>query len=182
MSFTDPGIQVFVSRLLSRFRNPTAQLVVAEAVWDELLDELCRRGQGRRESGAFLLGPDGSTHPRRVSGAVYYDDLDPDCLTGGISFRGSAYGRLWGECIERRLQVVADVHTHPGPWVSQSPTDRAHPMLGEANHIALIVPNFARGEIDAGVIGVHTYLGEGRWRSAIGAEAARQMKIERRRS
>lgn len=176
-------MQGFVNKLRERFRRSDPLVVVGSAVWHELLSELAARGRGFRESGAFLLGPAPTNgNPRCVSDAVYYDDLDPTSLTGGISFSGSAYGHLWDECEERGLTVVADVHTHPGPWIGQSSIDRAHPMLAQTGHIALIVPDFAQRDVGADEVGVHQYLGEGEWRSAIGAAAAAALKIERRKS
>ena len=52
-----------------------------------MIAELGRRGNGRRESGAFLLC-DRAGDQRTVTRVVYLDDLDPDCLTGGIEFNG----------------------------------------------------------------------------------------------
>lgn len=172
----------FVNRLLERFRRRTPALLVVEAaLWDELLTELAIRGKGVRESGAFLLGvAPVNGAPRRVADVVYYDDLDPASLTGNISFGGFAYGRLWDECEARGLAVVADVHTHPAPWVAQSSTDREHPMLAQSGHIALIVPDFAQRHVGAHEVGVHEYLGETQWQSTLGAEAAARLKIERR--
>ena len=45
-------------------------------------------------------------------------------------------------CKARGLTVVADVHTHPS-GAEQSGSDRAHPIIARAGHLALIVPNFA---------------------------------------
>jgi len=175
----------FGNRLLDRLRRAFARrralVNVDELLWDELLRELALRGRGVRESGAFLLGPppmDGS--PRRAVAAAYYDDLDPASLTGGISFSGSAYGRLWDVCDQRGLAVVADVHTHPGPYVGQSSTDRAHPMLAQRGHVALIVPNFAQEPVGPAQVGVHEYLGDGEWRSALGHQAQFALRIETR--
>lgn len=149
------------------------------ALWQRVIEQLGERGRGERESGAFLLGPSLDVRPRQVTDAVYYDDLDPDSLTGAIAFDGSAYGRLWDECERRGLRVVADVHTHPGSGVRQSRIDRAHPMLPSAGHVALIVPDFARQVVPASAVGVHQYLGDGLWRSHVGRDAERQLEIKK---
>ena len=49
---------------------------------------------------------------------------------------------LWDICKRRGLTVVADVHVHPG-GAGQSDSDRDHPMISRAGHIALILPDFA---------------------------------------
>jgi proteasome lid subunit RPN8/RPN11 len=174
---------VFASKLHDLLVRSAPLVVVDGRLWDELIAELAERGRGERESGAFLLGQrHANGRARRILGAVYYDELDERSLTGGISFDGAAYGRLWDACAEKGLGVVADVHTHPGPWVAQSSIDRAHPMIAQAGHIALIVPDFARRPAVARKVGVHEYLGDGRWRSSLGSAAARRLRIERTRS
>jgi len=141
-------------------------------IWNAIVDELARRADGRRESGAFLLGR--LRHRRReVLDAVYYDDLAPGSLAAGaILFPGSAYGALWRICRERELQVVADVHTHPGLAV-QSPIDGAHPMIAETGHIALILPRSARRPFGDGEIGIYEYLGRHTWKDHSGPRAQR---------
>jgi proteasome lid subunit RPN8/RPN11 len=152
------------------------RLAFNRSLWDGLIAELADRGQGRRESGAFLLGRvDGEL--TRLVDAIYYDDLDPHCLTGGISLASWAYGPLWQICEQIGLGVVADVHTHPGSSVGQSSIDRAHPMISMAGHVALIIPNFARGVITPRDVGVHDYLGEGRWKSHHGDDAAERFLV-----
>jgi proteasome lid subunit RPN8/RPN11 len=163
-----------ISRLIKR----RSRLRIRSDLWDELIAELGRRGQGRRESGAFLLAAaDGDR--RRVVRVVYLDDLDPTCLNGAISFRGPAYGKLWALCRREQLTVVADVHTHPGRCVRQSPIDRANPMIAEAGHVALIVPEFAQGAVAPGDVGIHLYHGDHRWTSLFGRGAKRALYIGR---
>lgn len=127
--------------------------------WKRFLEELARRGEARRESGAFLLADrDG----RQVRAVAYYDDLDAHCLTGGIRFASSGFTELWRICEQRGLKVVGDVHTHPGPWVMQSDIDATNPMIARVGHVAIIVPNYGRAVPVAGC-GIHIYLGSRRW-------------------
>ncbi len=131
-----------------------------------------RRGEGRRESGAFLLG-DLDGERRAVERFVFYDDLDPRCLdTGIVVFDGSKYPLLWRLCRETGLKVVADVHTHPGP-ARQSASDRANPMIAKPGHVALIVPDLARRAVGASELGVYEYEGDHRWRDHSGHEAGK---------
>jgi hypothetical protein len=153
-----------------------AKLRFPRRLWRDLVAELGRRGGGTRESGAFLLTPrvfDG----RRVTRVVYFDDLDPSCLTGGITLAGAAFPRLWDLCDQHRVRVAGDVHTHPGGWVGQSPIDRDNPMLARVGHLALIIPDLAQQPVRAGQVGVHEYLGDEGWRSAHGSAAARLLYI-----
>lgn len=147
------------------------ELIFNDGLWQRLLTGLAERGGGRRESGAFLLGHLAGERAE-VTGLAFYDDLDPGCLTGGISFASEAYGRLWDLCAEQDVQVVGDAHTHPSRVVDQSALDQAHPMISMSGHVALIFPSFARGEIALRDIGLHDYLGNGNWHAVQGEEVA----------
>lgn len=146
--------------------------------WKALLSELQRRGEGWRESGAFLCSPAAGKRPD-VTRVVYFDDLDPGCLNGGIHIVGTAYSKLWDICEAEHLRVVGDVHTHPGPGVAQSSIDANSPALARAGHVALIVPNLAAGDIDPSTIGVHLYRGDAGWQSWFNRKAARRFAVRR---
>jgi hypothetical protein len=147
------------------------------AFWGELLENLRERGGGVRESGAFLLGA-GDGARRTARRIVLYDDLDQNCLDDGyVRFDGRCYGRLWEICAQESLSVVADAHTHPyGP--GQSHSDKTHPMVSIPGHIALIVPDFAQGEISAADVGVYVYRGRYRWTAYRGRGAAAVLEIK----
>jgi hypothetical protein len=121
--------------------------------WWRLVRQLRRRGGGRRESGAFLLGrrdERGGT----ISAFVFYDDIDPGALSRGyVHLAGAALNKVWERCTATGLEVLADVHTHPGR-ADQSPSDQEHPMIAIRGHTALIIPNFARTALNLRAIGV----------------------------
>ena len=158
-------------------RGRDALLRMKRSKWREMVAELGRRGRGERESGAFLLG-DRDGDRRTVTQVAYFDDLDPNCLTGGISFNGLAYSKLWDLCEAEKKVVIGDIHTHPGGWVGQSDIDSANPMLAQEGHIALIIPEYASRSIDPQEVGVHRYDGEG-WQTWTTAQAARRLFIRR---
>jgi proteasome lid subunit RPN8/RPN11 len=109
---------------------------------------------------------------------VYYDDIDPGCLTGGINLNGLAFSRLWDICAAESRRVIADVHTHPGGTVSQSNIDAANPMIAQAGHVALIIPHLATRPVRARHVGMHRYDGTS-WRSWTHHQAARRLFIGR---
>ena len=158
-------------------RAPQPKLRIGVALWEDLLRGLRERGGGIRESGAFLLGT-GDGAERSATRIVLYDDLDPNCLNEGyVRFDGRHYGRLWEFCGRDSLSVVGDVHTHPyGP--GQSHSDKMHPMVSIAGHIALIVPNYAQGVISAADVGVYVYRGRYRWGKYRGRRAAMVLHIQ----
>ena len=155
-----------------------ALLRIHPVLWKTLLDELAARGEGWRESGAFLLTPkDGDR--RRVSEIVYFDNLDPNALRGGIRLRSIAFSRLWRRCRDRRLGVVADVHTHPGTWIGQSAIDKSNPMIARPGHYAIIIPELARGSRDPRDAGFHIYRGDAGWEEYFHAAAAWRLYVWR---
>ena len=138
------------------------RLVCPSDVWDAGVAELRRRAGGRRESGAFLLGTAGR-RTRRIAEFLYYDDVDPACLRNGIvEIDGRKLGKVWRRCRETGLTVVADVHVHPGGH-GQSESDRANPVMVEAGHLAIILPDFASRRMRPGGFGVYEHLGSRRW-------------------
>ena len=151
---------------------PDHRLSCSSRLWRTLLRELALRGEGQRESGAFLLGK--RLGERRViHGFICYDDLDPHCLDSGIVvFDGVGYGPLWQHCRKTQLEVVADVHTHGGP-ARQSSADRDHPMIATPGHVALIVPSFDQHPVGASDLGVYEYQGNHCWQNYSGRAARR---------
>jgi len=148
--------------IMRRLVSPDHEISCSWFLWRRLIAGLRARGEGTHESGAFLLGHRDDRRGR-ISMFVLYDDLDPHCLdTGIVHFDGRYFGRLWDLCKTTGLTVVADVHTHPGgAW--QSGSDRAHPMIACAGHLALIVPRFAQPPVSIRDVGVYRYLGAKRW-------------------
>jgi hypothetical protein len=165
-----------VSSLLRRLVGRSALVRIEQALWTELVDELARRGMGLRESGAFLLAS--KTGDRRVvTRLVYFDDLDPQALNGGIHLRSFAFSRLWRICREEKLAVVCDIHTHPGTWVGQSGIDKDNPMISREGHIGIILPDLARGSRAARDAGVHIYHASGEWEEHLEGDAERLLYI-----
>jgi hypothetical protein len=160
-------------------------LVIDRELFTALSGELARRGDGRRESGAFLLAPAGQMPDRhgrqRVTAVAYYDDLEPGCLTGGISFTANGYTQLAALCRQDGLSTVADIHTHPARCVAQSPIDAANPMTALNDHVALIAPCYARAVTSPSELGVHILGDDGRWTSLYSRDAARAVSLDGRR-
>ena len=131
-----------------------------------MIHDLRRRGGGVRESGAFLLGRE-DAYPARVTSYICYDDVDPAAYqAGAIAFHASGCAALWRHCREKQVDLLIDVHTHPGPDVRQSSIDVRHPMMPVAGHTAMIVPNFARTPWwSLKAAGVYEYVGCFKWRT-----------------
>ena len=158
-------------------------LVMDEGLFAALISELARRGNGERETGAFLLARAGHVPDRGarhlVTAVAYYDDLDPGSLTGGITFSADGYTALAALCRRDGLRVVGDIHTHPGSMIMQSAIDTAHPMTAVAGHIALIAPHYAGDVIGPADLGAHILKDGGKWTSFYARDAARIVGLTR---
>ena len=142
------------------------QICVPILLWRRLILDLRRRGNGCCESGAFLLGTE-RRDSRITTSYVCYDDLDPNAYQhGGIAFHAAGCAALWAHCRERRVEILADVHTHPGDDTGQSGIDQRNPMIPMVGHTALIVPRFGHAPWRTlKGIGIYEYLGKLAWRS-----------------
>ena len=140
-------------------------IAIPRLTWFSLVGDLRRRGRGRRESGAFLVGR-GDGRDRRVVDYVCYDDLDPHVLDQGIVvFHGAGFSKLWSLCAKRKLQVLADIHTHPGRDVRQSSIDQNYAMIPVTGHVAMIAPRFGNtSRWSLNEVGIHRLEDGGRWK------------------
>lgn len=144
------------------FLAPNHRISCRRKFWRRILRDLELRGEGRHESGAFLLGEKTNGH-LRVREVVFYDELDPTAYSTGVCvLRGDAFARLWTICRERQLTVIADVHTHPGA-ARQSEADRTNPMVARAGHVGIIVPRYARPPVVRSQLGIYEYRGGHAW-------------------
>lgn len=161
--------------------GPTAlPLLISRRRFAKLMRELHRRGEDRRESGAFLLAhrdarPMGGGQV--ITEVVYYDDLDADCLTGGITMHAFGLSRLNQLCHERRLRVLGDIHTHPSTYIQQSRIDATHPMIALPGHLAFIAPNYAAGPVRPTDLGGHRLLPGGAWAAAYGTDVSSMLRV-----
>jgi proteasome lid subunit RPN8/RPN11 len=143
--------------------HPPKRLNCPRTLWSKALRELRSRGGGRRESGGFFLGT--TDGPRRYATEfVPYDEIDPKALQGIIVFDASRMNKVWSYCETRGIEVVADVHTHPGSGYGQSGVDRDNPMIPQRGHLALIVPNYADKIYKPGEFGIYEFCGREGWR------------------
>ena len=167
----------FIAEITRRLRAPRHELSCSWLLWRRICRRLRERGRSQsRESGAFLLGTNVAGH-RRILDFVLYDDLDPRCLnTGIVRFDGRHFGELWARCKALGLSVVADVHVHPD-GAGQSDSDRAHPMISRAGHIALILPRFAAPPQTRREMGIYRYEGAKQWTSVPASERAAFFRI-----
>jgi hypothetical protein len=153
-----------IPTLLRAALGSPPRLVCIPRIWRTGVNELRRRADGRRESGAFLLGRV-RRQTRRIEQFLFYDAVDPNCFRNGIvMFDGRQFGKVWDVCRTEKLAVVADVHVHPCGY-GQSSSDKCNPMIAEIGHVAIIIPNYVLGDTMPPGIGLYEYLGARKWKN-----------------
>lgn len=151
-----------IKAIIRAWLAPKHRVTCRAGFWRQIVAELERRGNHKHEAGVFLLGIECNGR-LQVTDTVYYDELDPRAYSTGVCvLHGEAFAKLWALCRERKLTVVADVHTHPGA-AFQSVTDKCNPMIARAGHIAIIVPDFAIWPISKTRLGIYEYRGQHEW-------------------
>jgi len=152
----------FIKAAIRGFVAPEHRINCPSRKWRWIVGELEQRGRKQHEAGVFLLGYEHRGR-REVTDAIFYDELDPSAYSSGVCIlQGDAFATLWAICRERKLTVVADVHTHPGAAI-QSWSDKSNPMVARAGHVAIIVPNFAAWPFSADQLGIYEYRGNHEW-------------------
>jgi hypothetical protein len=86
----------------------------------------------------------------------------------------TAYGRLWEFCREHNVEVLADVHTHPGAYIQQSKIDQDNPLVAQRGHIAIIVGHYAQDRASLRDVGIYEYGGDAGWTACARAVSHRR--------
>lgn len=147
---------------------------ISIGLWFTLISGLKRRCNGDRESGGFLLGKTGK---RRVSKIVFYDQFDKTVSESGIiQFKGASL--LFEYLAQEKLEVLADIHTHPTYDTRQSNSDKKHPMVRIKGHIAIIAPNYAQNLfIMPKQCSIYEYLGNFDWKKLNNSKSTIHLKL-----
>ena len=86
-------------------------------MWRCIIRDLAARGDGERESGAFLLGHKNGQR-REALDYVLYDDLEPGCLDGGfVQMSSIGFRRLGAEARNRLLRLRAEMKLPGKAWL-----------------------------------------------------------------
>ena len=108
---------------------------------------------------------------------AFYDTFDPSVSDSGIiQFKGAV--KFYEYLTDNNLEVLADIHTHPGNDTRQSQSDQTYPMIRLKGHIAIIAPNFCNSVfIKPTDCSVYKYLGEFMWHKFSKNEIPEKLKL-----
>lgn len=89
-----------------------------------------------------------------------------------VVIEGSAIARLNADLYKRQLQLIAQVHSHPGA-AFHSATDDEYAIATKIGCLSLVVPNFATRPFFLGDCAVYKLSTTGKWRELSINEASR---------
>lgn len=151
---------------------------VSLQLWTSTWNGLQERCAGGNEAACVWLGSRDSDAERALE-VVYLDDL-PGTVGYRLQHRTSrvAVSMMLELARDKKMSIVADLHTHPSDWVDLSEVDRANPIEYRIGLLALVLPSCALGLADIGRTGVHEYTGSGNWKTFGPDEHAMRVVIE----
>ncbi len=133
-------------------------ITIAPELVERSLDELRRCGGGRRECVVYWLAA--QTHPAEALEIVH-----PVHLAGSGWYEvDSAWLTQFSlELADRHLTAVAQVHTHPGQYVTHSDIDDEFVLVPSPGFVSVVLPEHARDH-DVTSWGVFVLEPAGTWR------------------
>lgn len=125
-------------------------ITIPDYFWERMLDEFARRTRAVEQVCYFdgvRCGEDGMVVALTLPHAQLFRDhfeVSPDAMSQA------------GKHLRRfQLRRLAQVHTHPGPWVGHSPWDDAKAYSQLEGAVSLVLPNHARARPRLEEAGVH---------------------------
>jgi hypothetical protein len=115
-------------------------LTVPARILQRSLEHLRACGRGRAECIVYWLGP--LDHPDTIDEVIHPAHT---ATAGGYDVDGRWLNQLWLRLARDRLELRAQVHTHPGAAYHSS-RDDAMAALQTEGFLSLVIPNFAFGE------------------------------------
>jgi hypothetical protein len=105
--------------------------------------------------------------------------IAPDATTSPGSYRATAVANalVVAKVDSLKLQVLAQVHGHPGPWVGHSDGDNDGAFMPYKGFYSVVVPNYGRnGLFPLTICGIHHFDGR-RFQELNRAEVERQFIV-----
>jgi hypothetical protein len=130
-------------------------------IQQEVVDSTDRALQRHRNSEALVYWA-GRSSPQLWAITT---GIEPETALTEGSFRTSAAAnaKVIGFLAARSLELLAQVHSHPGPLVDHSLGDERGALMPYESFLSIVVPNYGRRGLDLAACGVHRFEG-GRFR------------------
>jgi hypothetical protein len=135
-------------------------LTVPARILQRSLEHLRACGRGRAECIVYWLGP--LDHPDTIDEVVHPAHT---ATAGGYDVDGRWLNQLWLRLARERLELRAQVHTHPGAAYHSS-RDDAMAALQTEGFLSLVIPEFALGGDPLTGAHLAERAADGRWHAA----------------
>lgn len=144
-------------------RNSPPQVIVPQNLFRDTWVGLRTRGAAETETVA-IWGGNRCGGRGEVTHVYFLNDL-PNVEAHRLSHRvpRESLNKVLRVLSNDGCMIIADVHTHPSDWVDLSPVDRDNPTEFRVGFVSVVIPDLALGSPTPGTVGVHVYMGDGRW-------------------
>lgn len=104
--------------------------------------------------------------------------IEPESTLTEGSFRTSsaANARVIGFLAAHSLELLGQVHSHPGPLVDHSSGDERGALMPYESFLSIVVPSYGRHGFDLAACGVHRYE-SGRFRRLSASEVEAEFSV-----
>lgn len=157
---TKQSPMVRVKKVIKSGDHP--RIYIARPLIDKTVKSLRKQGVKFNEGLVFWAGIEAKDGSKFVTTCVY-----PKQQCSGISVSSNliAGAKVVREIRKRGLEIIAEIHSHPGQWVGHSLIDDENPFVLAEGNISIVVPYFARkGMEPLWKCGVHIYSFRGGWK------------------
>lgn len=155
-----------------------AKIHIPKVLWNLTWNGLKERSSGEVEALCIWAGKrDGNGS--RVQEVMFLDSIngvEAYPLFHRISREATA--EIFKYLSSKKLQIIADVHTHPDEWVGLSKIDREHPLEYRVGFTSLVLPHFGDVEPSISGLGMHRYLGNLKWHELTIEEKKQFLNLE----
>jgi hypothetical protein len=139
-----------------------SMIFIPESVWNELLREF-RKRRRRVEQVAFLDGIE-------IEGVAVVTTLTfPNARLGRSNFAISTEAMSQAGQHLDLLTRIAQIHTHPGPWIGHSEIDDALAYSHHDGAVSIVLPEYGKSVASLSQAAIHM-CENGKWRELKGAE------------
>jgi len=137
-------------------------VTIPRKILEDAIRIMRRCGQGKRECVVFVVG-------HAASGVLNVIHPAHSARGGGYEIEQRWLGQFSARQTTAAMDVVAQMHTHPGRAFHSS-TDDAWPMVGTAGFLSVVVPDFALGHVSLEELYVCRLTTAGTWEELAASE------------
>lgn len=159
-SLAEQSSTVRVKKVIKSGDHP--RTYIPRSLIDKTVKSLKEQGAKSNEGLVLWAGIEAKDGSKFVTTCVYPKQ---QCYSISVSSDLIAGAKVVREIRKRGLEIIAEIHSHPGYWVGHSLTDDKNPFVLADGNISIVVPRFAEeGMEPLWKCGIHVYCAGDGWK------------------